>query len=35
MITEAFKWSDTKEGQHYWGDLHYKWMDYIHTYIKG
>jgi hypothetical protein len=35
MITEAFKWSDTKEGHHYWDDLHYKWINYIHTYIKG
>ena len=35
IFSEAFKWSDTKEGQRYWDDLHYKWMNYIHKYIKG
>ena len=33
IFSEAFKWSDTKEGYKYWDDLHYKWVNYIHTYI--
>jgi hypothetical protein len=36
FIMNAFQWDDTKEGQNYWTNIHYKWVNSLKKYIiKG
>jgi len=31
FINDAFFWDDTKEGFHFWEDLHYRWLNICYS----
>lgn len=36
LISDAFKWSDTKEGHYFWSGLSVEWSDIVEEYLlKG